>query len=120
MIEVERESRVDDPARNVDAKVDFQDIIGAEYDGVAGVGGVMSGAMVETDASGEADASVQAIHLDQSAGAVLDHFRDLRHGHPGLDSLADVFPYLSMYLGGASNRVIILWRVRVLLCRQSL
>lgn len=53
------------------AEVDLADVVVLQHSGVAGVGGVVSGAVVEGAAGGEGQAGVESVLLDQLPGAFL-------------------------------------------------
>lgn len=52
-------------------EIDFADVVVAQHGGVSGVGGVVSGAVVDGAAGGEGQAGPQPVLLDEPAGAVL-------------------------------------------------
>ena len=49
------------------AKVELHDVVVLQHSGVAGVGRVVGGALVEGDAGGEGEARLQPVGLDQAA-----------------------------------------------------
>ena len=73
---------------------------------IAAIWRVVRGAVVDTEAGREADASLEAVLLDERAGAVLDGLRDVDHAHAGLDDLARVLPYLPVHLGALADVVV--------------
>ena len=65
-----------------------------EHGGVAGVGGVVCGDVVEGAARGEGQTALQTTLVDQLTGLGLETLADINHGHarldPGLHVLADL------------------------------
>lgn len=62
------------------AEVDLADVVVLQDGGVSGVGSVVGSTMVEGAAGGEGQAGVQAVLLDQLAGAVLQPLAGGRGG----------------------------------------
>lgn len=56
---------------DVRAEVNLADVVVLQHSGVSGIGSVVSGAVVEGASSGESQAGVESVLLDQFTGAFL-------------------------------------------------
>lgn len=106
VVERHGEGRVDNLPVDVHTEIHLHHVLLAQDHLIPGVGGVMGGAVVQTQATGESHTADERITLSQAVvarerpDAVLDALGDLRQRLPRLDRLLRILPNLAMDLCG--------------------
>ena len=104
-VEGHGEGTVDNAAVEVRAKVDLHDVAVVEHHLVAGIRGVVRGAVVDAETAGETHTALdvvtllQALVAGQCTDRILDALRDLRQGLAGLDVLLRILADLTVHFG---------------------
>lgn len=91
----------------MNTKVDLADIAIFEHSLVTCVGSVMSSTVVQGASSGETNARLESVGLDQVTGTILNHFHDINHGHARLDVTTSVLANLTMNLSSSADLVVL-------------
>lgn len=93
---------------NMNTKVNLAHVAVFKNSLVSSVGGVMSSAVVQRASSGESNARLESVSLNQVTGTILNHLDNIDHGHAGLDSAASVLTDLTMDLSCPTDFVVLI------------